>query len=42
MTSRSGLRISLEKSFADSFYEAEEALLSKKALKSFTTLTGLN
>jgi anthranilate phosphoribosyltransferase len=27
-----------EKSFADSFYEAEKALLSKKALKSFTTL----
>jgi anthranilate phosphoribosyltransferase len=26
------------KSFADSFYEAEEALVSKKALKSFKTL----
>jgi anthranilate phosphoribosyltransferase len=31
-----------EKSFADSFYEAEEALLSKKALKSFNTLINLN
>lgn len=29
-----------EKSFADCFYEAEEALLSKKALKSFKTLIG--
>jgi anthranilate phosphoribosyltransferase len=27
-----------EKSFADSFYEAEEALISKKALRSFKTL----
>lgn len=27
-----------EKTFADSFYEAEEALVSKKALKSFKTL----
>ena len=27
-----------EKSFADCFYEAEEALVSKKALKSFKTL----
>jgi len=26
------------KSFSDSFYEAEEALVSKKALKSFKTL----
>lgn len=31
-----------EKSFADCFYEAEEALLSKKALNSFNTLIGLN
>ncbi|EOR94814.1 Anthranilate phosphoribosyltransferase [Arcticibacter svalbardensis MN12-7] len=27
-----------EKSFSDCFYEAEESLLSKKALKSFTNL----
>lgn len=32
--------IKSEKSFADCFYEAEEALLSKKALKSFKTLIG--
>jgi anthranilate phosphoribosyltransferase len=30
--------ISPEKSFADCFYEAEESLLAKKALKRFTTL----
>jgi len=30
--------ISPEKSFADCFYEAEESLISKKALKSFKTL----
>ncbi|MGZ3872259.1 MAG: anthranilate phosphoribosyltransferase [Mucilaginibacter sp.] len=30
--------INPQKSFADCFYEAEEALISKKALKSFTTL----
>lgn len=30
--------INPEKTFADSFYEAEEALISKKALKSFKTL----
>jgi anthranilate phosphoribosyltransferase len=30
--------INPEKSFADSFYEAEEALISKKALRSFKTL----
>jgi anthranilate phosphoribosyltransferase len=30
--------INPEKSFADCFYEAEEALISKKALKSFETL----
>jgi anthranilate phosphoribosyltransferase len=30
--------INPEKSFADSFYEAEEALISKKALRSFRTL----
>jgi anthranilate phosphoribosyltransferase len=31
-----------EKSFGDCFYEAEEALMSKKALKSFKTLVALN
>ena len=31
-----------EKSFGDCFYEADEALLSKKALLSFKTLIGSN
>jgi anthranilate phosphoribosyltransferase len=31
-----------EKSFADCFYEADEALVSKKALLSFKTLIGSN
>jgi len=30
--------IDAEKSFADCFYEAEETLLTKKALQSFKTL----